>query len=236
MRNRLMTLVVALATGAVAVTIVYMYVNRVEESSTQGLQTRPVLVATRFLPAGTAGSDILAARAFEVRDVPIRYISPGAFGSSEQIASLTLADDIAAGEQLSAQRFRSTQQGAFLSQLPKGTEALSLPLEPVRGVSGRLQPGDEINAFVTAEARHAAGRALGRSGVVSSARVFSPKESGVTILLLSQIPVIDVQQSPDGTQPGTVTVAVTSREAALLVHSQENAKLWFSLVAHDGGK
>ncbi|MFN2491023.1 MAG: Flp pilus assembly protein CpaB [Actinomycetota bacterium] len=237
MKNRLVTLALAVVTGAIAVTLVYMYVNRVEDTSTQGLKTRAVLVATRFLPSGTSGSEILGARAFETRNVPERYIAPGAFSSPEQLSELTLADDVAAGEQLSSQRFGASEQDAFLSQFPEGTEALALPLDYVRGVAGHLEAGDEINAFVTAEAEDAAGRALRGAGVPSSAGVFSPGESGVTLLLLKRVPLIEVQPSPDGgSTAGTMTLAVTPKEAALLVHSQEKAKLWFSLVPHKGGE
>ncbi len=233
MRTRLTTLVLALLMGAVGVTLVYMYVSRVETESTQGLVTRPVLVANRSIPAGTTGTDIAAAEAFDVKEVPQRYIAPGAFTSPEQLANLTLADDIAAGEQLTSSRFATSQTAAFLEQFPKGTEALALPLDYVKGVAGHVRPGDRINAYVTASGglKRGGGRFVGLT-VPSSARVFG--SGGKTVLLLPKLQVIEVPVPAQGQPASTMVLAVSPQEAAILIHAQQTATLWFTLVPQDG--
>src|ERR687891_1658489 len=151
MRSRLLTMTLALAIGAVATVLVYTYVQRVEQRSNEGLRTREVLVAARSFPAGTTGADILASRGVETKEVPIKYVSPGALSTQEQLAApgLTLANDLQAGEQLTGVRFQESASQAFLTQFPEGTQALSLPFDYVRGVSGHVQAGDSVNAYVT---------------------------------------------------------------------------------------
>ena len=232
MRSRLLTLAIALSLAGIAVAVVYMYVQGVETRSTQGLATTDVLVASRSLPAGISGKQIVDANGFRTESVPRKYAQPGALTSSAQLAGLTLSDDVAAGQQLTSAQFRSSPQDAFLSQFPKGTEAISLPLDYVRSVSGHLGAGDRIDAYVTAEAKSAAARYIKRSSIPSSARVFDIQQGGVTVRLLKQIPVMEVDQSGLEQGQATMTLAVTPEQAALLIHSQETATLWFTLAPH----
>lgn len=239
MRNRLITLVIALLLGGVAVMLVYLYVNRVEEETTAGQELVTVLVSTRFLPAGTSGNDIVASNAFKVEQVPTRYALPGALTDPAQMQDQVLADDIAAGEQISSQRFAATETDAFLAEIPPGDEALSLPFEYIRGVAGHVRAGDDINVYVTARAKKALARLLRRLNIPSSARVFAPKE-GVTALLYEGVPVVEVQ-GLQPTETGQVaatglnlTLAVSGQQAATLIHAQQVASLWYTVAAEDG--
>lgn len=273
MKGRSLSLLLALTTGAVASLMVYLYVNRIETRTVQGQRTRPVLVASRFLPAGATGEQILEAGAFRVEDTPVRYLAPGALASPDQLEGIVLADDVQSGEALTSQRFEASQQEAFLSNFPKGTEALSLPLEHVRGIAGHLAPGDRINAYATsADWTHllqgdafrkafssldiekamsgdasqlgpAVNRLLKSTRMPATLGAFTPKV-GVTMLLIEGIPVVEVREVPAvggntgeaATSDRTMTIAVTPEQAALLVHSQERSKLWFTLARPDDVK
>jgi pilus assembly protein CpaB len=239
LKSRLVTLGLALALAGVAVTLVLMYVQRVEEESTAGQKTRQVLVATRSLPAGTSAGAIMDQRAFEVRDIPVRYVQPGALTAPDNLerSGLTLADDVTAGEQLTSLRFQATEQSAFLSEFPEGTQALSLPLDYVRGVSGHLEAGDEVNAFVTgkiSKLKIDVDVDVDSSGLPTGIKMSANGDN--TFLLLRNVPVMEVlPESDDAKKPAAMTLAVTAKEAALLINSQETAKLWFTLVPADGG-
>jgi pilus assembly protein CpaB len=239
LKSRLVTLGLALALAGVAVTLVLMYVQRVEEESTAGQKTRQVLVATRSLPAGTTASAIMDQRAFEVRDIPVRYVQPGALTAPDNLqrSGLTLADDVTAGEQLTSLRFKATEQSAFLSKFPEETQALSLPLDYVRGVSGHLKAGDEVNAFVTgkiSKLKIDVDLDTDSSGLPTGIKMSADGDN--TFLLLRNIPVMEVlPESDDAKKPAAMTLAVTAKEAGLLINSQETAKLWFTLVPADGG-
>jgi Flp pilus assembly protein CpaB len=271
MRGRSLSLLLALTTGAVASLMVYMYVTGVETRTVQGQRTRPVLVASRFLPAGATGEQILEAGAFKVEETPVRYLAPGALTSPSQLEGVVLADDVQSGEPLTSQRFEASQQEAFLSNFPEGTEALSLPLETVRGIAGHLAAGDRINAYATAaDWTHlvqgdafrdvlssvniekalngdtsglapAVSRFLRSTRMPATLGAFTPK-AGVTMLLVESIPVVEVLEAPavggssDDASGRSMTIAVTPEQAALLVHSQERSKLWFTLARPDDVK
>ncbi len=239
MRNRLTILLLAVVTAGIAVTSVYLYTRKVEEQSTRGLQTRSVLVATRFIPRGVSGAEILEARAVEVREIPERYVSPGAFGSPQEIAALTLSDEVAAGEQLTLARFGDTETDAFAARFPDGTEALSLPLEHVRAVAGHVNAGDKVNAYVTAQGAEGLEELLKSLGIPSSVGVFDGKKDA-TRLLIDGLLVVEVQGATavEGgsttSAASNMTLAVKPKQAALLIHAQEKAKLWFTLQTDEG--
>lgn len=149
LKSRSLILTIAVTAGLLGAMLVYLYVQRVETNSASGAALQQVVVATRFLPAGSSGQAILDAGAVDVQEVPARYVAPGAFGAPEELAGLILKEDIAGGEQLTATRFSDTETKVFFADFPKGTEALALPLDYIAGVAGRIQPGDKVDAFVT---------------------------------------------------------------------------------------
>ena len=253
MKSRSLIMVVALCIGAIGAMLTYVYVQRVETNTTVGIAPQPVLVATRALPAGSTGEAIVSAGAFEIRNIPARYVAPGAFGSPDQLAGLILIDDLAGGEQLVQSRFSGSETQVFFADFPKGTEALSLPLEYVSGVSGKIKPGDLINAFVTVANQRQKTSVLNIAGgisqnttdidvaldegtikSVSSGKVFDG-QGGETFLLLRKIQVMEVLtgEAAGGNAP-TMVVAVDPQQAALLIHSSNTAKLWFTLVPSSG--
>jgi Flp pilus assembly protein CpaB len=241
MRSRLLTLMLALVIGGIATVLVYMYVQRVETKSTEGLQTRDVLVAARSYPAGTTGADILAGEGIRTRSIPIKYVAPGALSTEQQLAApgLTLSNDLQAGEQLTSARFQESASQAFLTQFPNETEALSLPLDYVRAVSGHVQAGDAVNAYVTGN-----GGKIDFNFDVDTDAQGAPEKISVgakgqaTYLLLSEVPVIEVLGGDPNqeTSTPTMTLAVTEKEAAALISAQETAQLWFTLVPDEGEK
>lgn len=237
MKSRLLTLMLALVIGGIAVITVATYVKKVEDESIAGQETVTVLVATRSLPSGMTAEEILEANAFSTEDIPQRFVLPGALTSVDELEG-TLADSITAGEQITTQRFESSEPDAFMADFPEGTEALTLPLEFVRGIAGHVEPGDYVNAYVTADGKKSTARFLRKVGLPSTVGVFDTKESGVTLLLVGQISVREISltvnpDDPSATQTttGNMTLAVTPREAALLIHAQEKAKLWFTRIA-----
>jgi pilus assembly protein CpaB len=248
-------MVVALSVGAIGAMLTYVYVQRIERTTIEGVAPRPVLVATRFLPAGSTGEGIVSAGAYELRQVPAQYVAPGAFSSVDQLAGLVLTDDIAGGEQLAEGRFSGSEAEVFFADFPRGTEALALPLEYVSGVSGKIKPGDKVNAFVTVGAQRQSRARIDISGGISednvdidvaleegsitgvtSSKVFAG-QGGETFLLLRDVQVMEVLtgEAAAGNAPSMV-LAVDPQEAALLVHAHQTARLWFTLVPQDGAQ
>jgi Flp pilus assembly protein CpaB len=208
MKSRLFTLVVAILTGAVAVASVYVYVQRVEEDNARGLSPRTVLVAGRTFAAGSAGSEIRSIPgALRKQEIPARYVVPGALSDPGFLTGKVLRSELAAGDQLMESHFAGSAEAAFAGHFPEGTEALSLPVEHVRGVAGHVAAGNELNAF-------------------------SARDDGTTSLIAESVEVIEVQApaSEDFEAPATMVLAVTPEDALALIDAQERAGLWFTLI------
>jgi pilus assembly protein CpaB len=211
MRSRMVTLMLAVLTGAVAVAIVYLYVQRVEEQTTRGQDAVPVLVASEKLPAGTTWADIVGSQLAESQNIPERYVAPGALGSFEDLSRGVLAREVVAGEQLTSQAFAADAQTAFGSQFGAGTLVLSLPVERVRGVAGHVAPGSRLNAFETRDGRG-------------------------TRLIARRVEVVEVQPAAEGDPAGldALVLEVTQPDAVELINAQEQASLWFTLIPQRG--
>ena len=212
MKSRLMTLVVAILTGGVSVASVYLYVQRVEENSTSELRPQTVLVAERTFEAGTAGSEIGSTPgALRNEKIPARYVVPGALSDPSYLRGKVLATELAAGDQLMQSQFAGSASDAFAQALPEGTEALSLPVEHVRGVAGHVAAGDRLNAFSAAD------------------------ES--TSLIAESILVVEVQapSSEEFEAPATIIVAVNPEDALALIDAQERSGLWFTFIGPSEG-
>jgi pilus assembly protein CpaB len=206
MRSRMLTLMLAVVTGAVAVAIVYLYVQNVEEESVRGRRPVSVLVANRTIPAGTSWTDIEAAGLAVTKEIPEAFAAPGVLSSFGDRTRGVLAREVIEGEQLTHQAFAATAQKAFADQFAERTEALALPVERVRGVAGHVAANDRLNAFRTTE-------------------------SG-TELIAKRIRVVEVQPPLDGDPAGVgmIVLEVERKEALDLINAQEQAGLWFTLV------
>ncbi|CAN5655505.1 hypothetical protein BH20ACT21_BH20ACT21_10680 [soil metagenome] len=207
MKSRLLTLMVAILTGAVAVASVYLYVQRVEEVSARELSPQTVLVAGRSFEAGTTGAEIRSIQgAVRIEKIPSRYVAPGALSDPSDLDDKVLSGDLAADDQLMESHFAGSASDAFAQRLPEGTEALSLPVEHARGVAGHVVTGAKLNAF-------------------------SASDEG-TSLIAERLPVVEVQEpsSEDFDAPATIVLAVTPQVALALIDAQERAGLWFTLL------
>jgi len=266
MKSRSIALILALVLAAIATTAVYAYVSGIEDETLKGERTEAVLVSTQTLKAGMSGNEILEAGAFDAKKVPVRYVLPGALATPEEISGLTLSDDIAAGEQITAQRFAESEQDAFFAEFPEGTEALSLPYEHLRGVASHMKPGDRVNAYMSVQdlvamfkqgkyftnamrgstdltnALKNARALIQKANFLPGVKVLSLGNDGVTLQIGHGIPVVETHapaSASNGSGPesaGDFTVAVTSQEAALLVFGQEKGTLWLTLVPQGGAQ
>jgi Flp pilus assembly protein CpaB len=263
MKSRSIALILALVLAAIATTAVYAYVSGIEDQTLKGERTEPVLISTQTLKSGMSGNEILEAGAYDSKEVPVRYVLPGALATPEEISGLTLSDDIAAGEQITAQRFAESEQDAFFAEFPAGTEALSLPYEYLRGVASHMKAGDRVNAYMSVQdlvalykqgqyftkalrgstdltnAVKNARSLIQRANFLPGVKVLSLGNDGVILQIGHSIPVVETHaplSGSNGSGPesaGDFTVAVTSQEAALLLFGQEKGTLWFTLVPQE---
>lgn len=157
-------------------------------------------------------------------DFPANSLPEGTFseeidllGSGEDGDFRTVLREMEPGEVLMASKLTARGEDAGVSsQLDKGMRAFAIRVDVASGVSGFLRPNDRVDVYWT-----------GRNN-----------DETVTKLILSDLELIAIDQSADGTRnrptvARTVTVAADSRTIASLVQAQSTGKLLLSLRGID---
>ena len=139
-RSKLL-LVLAVASGLGAFSMVRGYAARLEALAPVAGPRVDVVVAARWLPRGT----LLDGQAIRVMQVPSAFVEPGAVRRVEDAVGLTLVADLAEGETLTRTRTGSAG-GPIAAQVPSGLRAFVVP----SGMpAGSVQPGDRVDVLAT---------------------------------------------------------------------------------------
>jgi pilus assembly protein CpaB len=206
----LIFLIAAAAAGGVL-----LFMNGVRERAEAGRITADVIVATRDIPAGQELSVLIDEGVFRTKSVDVEDLVPGAITDVYQLQGQRTGYPILAEEQIVAARLAGPlQAGGGVLGIPDGLQAASITLEPQRVVAGAIQQGDHVEVFGTFTARGAG--TLTTHAVIEDA-----------LVLAVATPASDDLGS-GGT--GTITLAVTPEQAALLIFAQEQGHVWLTLL------
>ncbi len=143
-RTRNVLVATALAVLAVALTLIYTaHAKKNAQSSNAG--PVHVLVASRDIPIGTAGSTLaskgwLVSKTYQRSDVP-----SGAITNLNQVATLVAIQPTYKDEQLLAARFGSTQQEGVLATLKGSFRIVQLPGDANQLLAGTLKQGNRVD-------------------------------------------------------------------------------------------
>ncbi len=193
----------------------------------------PILVAAADIPAGQA----IRAVSIEERPYPVRALSPDMARPEDRIAlvDLPVKIDVKAGSPI----YRSYVSGVPLdtrlsAKLRAGERALTIPVDPVSGLAGHLEPNDRVDIVATFR--------IPGSWAGESVRTRTLL-SGVTVLAVGARTGSDFddhavagrglmsnsRNSPRERSASTVTLQVTGAQAELLVFASETATLQLTL-------
>ncbi len=173
-----------------------------------------VVVAAKDIPSGTAGAQAVEQGLVKTQSVDTADKPAGAISDPSNLAGKTAAGNISKGTTITATQFAAPQtQGAVA--IPDGKMALALSLDPVPGVSGKVEAKDHIDIFgVVKDGPGAPSAKL----IMQNTEVLIVDPSGPAALA-----------SPPGTKL-TYLLAVTAPEAEHLVYLTSFQSLYFSLV------
>jgi Flp pilus assembly protein CpaB len=173
--------------------------------------TRPVLVATRDLPAGaTLHSSDLSVAYVHMDDSLYRAAVPG-----DALGSLVGRQ---LGEPVHAQQLLARAQVADLLGLAPDQVAMTIPAKPDSAVGGRLRPGDSVQVLLTVVDK-GKGEARARL-VLDRARVFEVGREQS----FGSSSVVDNDGAPRGAI-ATVTLAVSADQARQLAEARRTGDL-----------
>jgi Flp pilus assembly protein CpaB len=145
MTYQLRNVVIAVALGLLAAALTTIYVTNYRKHVQHGAQSVPVLVAAVDIPAGTAGSAVVAGHMLKTESVPRTALVPGAISNPAQIARLATIDQIMAGEQISVRRFGTAGQLGVRAQLKGTLRAIQVAADGNQILAGTLKAGDHVD-------------------------------------------------------------------------------------------
>ena len=211
MKRGAMTTAVTLLLAAAAAAGVFLFMNNVRDRSVE-VESVEVVVATRDISAGQDFDPLIEEGAFATRAVGRDDLVPGVITDIYQLQGQRSAYPILAGEQIPAARIAGPlQAGGGILGIPEGLHAVSVSLESQRTVAGYLQQGDHVEVF---------GTFAGKTGN-STTRVVIPD----ALVLAVADPT-----TTGGGGPNAVTLAVTPEQASLLIFTQEQGRVWLTML------
>lgn len=162
--------------------------------------TRPVVVANRDIPEGSAIDRIALATA----NWPVQTVPVGAFSSIDSVAGRVARVAVYNGEPIVPGRLAPVGTGPGLElKIPPGQRAMAVRINDVAGISGLLQPNSRVDVLV----------AIREEGADKQvAKLFM---SNMLVLSVGTEVQRDTQGKPINAT--TVTLAVTPEEAERLL-------------------
>ncbi len=133
----------AVLTAAVATFGVYRVLETTKASSR--IATRPLVVAAKDLPEGTA----IDRTAISVREWPVATIPAGTFASADSLIGRVTRVAVFTGEPLVPGRLAPSGTGPGIEvKIAPGKRAMGVRINDVAGVSGLMQPNSRVDVLV----------------------------------------------------------------------------------------
>jgi pilus assembly protein CpaB len=210
------TILVATICALVAAAILIFAMQRYRHNVVAENNPATVLVASGTIPKGTTGDAIAAQQLFKPASVAGKQMRAGAIADTSQLHGKVTTADILPGEQLTTADF--TGSGGLPEQLAPGERAMTIAVDPARGMIGQVHTGDHVDVYADIEAQHAP--AFVRL-IMVNVPVLKAAEAGSSSGLTST--------SNQQNQQANVTLKVGDREAASLAFASDNGKVWLVL-------
>lgn len=140
-------LLISVVVAAVAVLLVFSYVQKKEKVLLELSTPVQVAVAIRDIPEGTRFDDSLV----QLIEIPKKYVQPGALGSVEEIFDRVASVPLLENTQILEAMLAPTEKAGLAPKIPKDKVGFSIAANKVTGVAGLLQPGDFVDVLTTIE-------------------------------------------------------------------------------------
>ncbi|GAA3604194.1 Flp pilus assembly protein CpaB [Agrococcus terreus] len=216
-----LALVLAVVGGA----LTFAYATGADARAMARMAPEQVLVVSQAIPQGTPVESI--AESLSVQEIPSAAVVPGALTDLSSLSGQVTTTELQVGEQLLATRFAAPEALPGAVEIPAGAHQLTIELESRRVLGGELVPGDLVGIFVT---RDGADEAISaETHLVINKALVTDVRGGVSMGVDEN--GNEVENGPAGTV--SVTIAVPTAEAELVVYAAEEERIWLSLESPD---
>lgn len=145
MTYRVRNILIAVGLAFVAGLLTLFYVTSYKHRVDRGQQNVTVLVASKDIPAGTLGSQVIADHMLSKTQVARKAVVPGPISDPKQIASQIVTQPIYQGEQVTARRFGPITEAGIRTQLRGTQRAMQIKGDQYQLLAGTLHAGDHVD-------------------------------------------------------------------------------------------
>jgi len=224
MGRRTLLLVAALVVAALGTSLVFLYVNGVNDRALADQRPVEVLVATAPIAAGTTARDAQSAGALEMRTLARSAVADDALSDIRPVADQVALGPIFPGEQILQGKFGDVGSTNELT-IPEGKIAVSVQLADPARVAGFVGPGSEVAVFLTIEGP--------RGGGEEVTRLLLPRVEVIAAGASTLVPATTAaeDQTPAEELPkALLTLAVSQEEAQKVVYGSQHGQMYFGLL------
>lgn len=207
--------IIAAATFAVGTALLVLFFLRsFQQANSPAVTMTQVLVANQNIPARIP----IAANMFRIETRPRTKVDPDVMTDIKQVNGQLALITMPAGSILTASKVGTPADVGLSVRLRPGMRAMSLSVDRVKDVSGLVEPGDRVDVL-------AQGPKVGNL-VQPAATILR----GILVLGVgAALETAGATPPPDAQNAGTVTLAVTPRQADLLMTADQNATIRLAL-------
>jgi pilus assembly protein CpaB len=227
-------MLVAILVAALGSTLVFLYVQGINDRAIEKQNPVQVLTATDVITPGESLDEAQAAGKLALTDIPAANVLPGALTSTRSLQGELALTTIYKGEQILPEKFGTTATPSDTLSLPKGKLAISVQLTDYDRVAGFVQPGSHVAVFVciTGPAANTKGEVPNDS--CQGVRLLLPDvevlAAGATSLTTTTTTDESGNQTSEQLPKTILTIAVTQAEAQKTIFADRNQDLTFALI------
>jgi pilus assembly protein CpaB len=226
MGRRSVLLFAALVVAALGTTLVFLYVNGVNDKALAKQNPTRVLVAQKLITAGTSVQDATSAGSFNRKIISSDDAIPGAISAIAPINGMTANTNIYPGDQITPEKF-STAATTGKVPVVANRLAVSVALNDPAQVVGFVTPGSRVAIFLTTT--------TGKNGAAT--QVLLPEVKVLAVGTTTAAPATDATGGAAATPGGQaiLTLDVDQKSYQQVVFARTHGELSLGLLP-DGYK
>jgi len=213
--------------AAAAGFLVYLYVSNADQRAEEKVDTVQAFVATGDIPKGMSGDAALSEGLIDVEDVLRGSVPPAAVTDTSLLEGKIAASTISAQQFITEHSFVAPAEGGGGSLAAAignaGQVAVTVSVDPERGVAGQIAPGDRVDVLVVNEGQ--AGYILRDVKVLA---VGAQTAAGAT--------TDETDAAAAGAQSGLITFELSPEDAAQVVQANKSGTLYLTLKPLGAGR
>jgi Flp pilus assembly protein CpaB len=218
MTYRLRNILIALGLAAAAAVLVSAYVTQYKSHVEKGQSAEQVYVATRDIPTGTPGDEVISGGYLRKDTAERRNVVRGAISDPKQIARSYVTVPIYSDEQISLRHFGQVGTEGLRGQITGSQRAIQLDASASQVMAGSLKTGDHVDVVGTWALPEGSPHHVSKV-VLRDILVLDTPETGLTRTGVGS----------SSNQTVTVQLRVTDSQSAKLLYLIENGKWTLTL-------